>query len=431
MPEPKMIVSALIFIVTFTLIMSEKVHRTTAAMLGASAMVLAGTWMGFYNAEEAFKAVDLETIGLLMGMMIILAMLERTGFFEYVAIFAALRSKGNPVVLLVALGTTTTVLSMFLDNVTTVVLIGPVTILICRMLGISPVPFLMAEALLSDTGGVATLVGDPPNIMIGSASGLTFMDFIIHLAPQVLVAWIIALVVLMIVFRKTLRKKPKGLDALMHMDVASVLKDRVNARRLMIVLGAVIVLFFLHSAIHLKPSVVALMGAAAALLWVRPRVEEIFTQVELAVLVFFAALFVTVGGLEHSGILTVLAKSIVGLAKSNCLHCCIFLIWASAVASALVDNIPFTMAMIPVIQYLETQGVMVTPLWWALALGVGFGGNGTPIGSTANVVIVSLSEKTSTPITTRIWLKSGLVVMLATCMAATLTFILFFNFMKY
>ncbi|MHC9538032.1 MAG: SLC13 family permease [Vulcanimicrobiota bacterium] len=431
MVEPKIIVSTLIFVITFALIMSEKVHRTTAAILGAVTMVIAGTWMGFYDIDEAFRAIDLDTIGLLLGMMILLAMLERTGFFEYVAIIAARKSRGNPIILLITLGTTTTVLSMFLDNVTTVVLIGPVTILICRMLGINPVPYLLAEALLSDTGGVATLVGDPPNIMIGSAARLTFMDFIIHLAPQVFMAWIIALAVLIVVFKKTLRKKPKGLDALMNMDLSSVLKEKGNARKLIIVLAAIIVLFFLHSLIHLKPSLIAIMGAGTGLLWVRPKVEETFSKIELAVLVFFAALFVTVGGLEHSGVLNLLAHNIVGIAKENLLLCSVIVIWGSAIASALVDNIPFTMAMIPVIQYLETQGIAVIPLWWALALGVGFGGNGTPIGSTANVVIVSLSEKTRTPITTAIWMRSGLVVMLATCITATLTFILFFNFMKF
>jgi Na+/H+ antiporter NhaD/arsenite permease-like protein len=431
MGDPKIIVSTVIFVVTFALIMSEKVHRTTAAMLGSVAMVMAGTWMGFYGIDEAFKAIDLNTIGLLLGMMILLSMLERTGFFEYVAIIAARKSRGNPIVLLIALGTTTTLLSMFLDNVTTVVLIGPVTILICRMIGINPVPYLLAEALLSDTGGVATLVGDPPNIMIGSAAKLSFMDFIIHLAPQVFMAWIIALVVLIVIFRRTLRKKPRGLDALMNMDLTSVLKERENARKLIIVLASIIVLFFLHSLVHLKPSLIALMGAGAGLLWVRPNVEEVFSKIELAVLVFFASLFVTVGGLEHSGVLNLLACNIVGLAKENLLLCSIIVIWASAIASALVDNIPFTMAMIPVIQYLETQGIAVIPLWWALALGVGFGGNGTPIGSTANVVIVSLSEKTKTPITTAIWMRSGLIVMLATCITATLTFLLFFNFMKF
>jgi Na+/H+ antiporter NhaD/arsenite permease-like protein len=431
MGEPRIIVSLIIFIVTFMVIMSEKIHRTTVAILGAVTMVLAGTWMKFYDSDQALRAIDLDTLGLLLGMMILLAMLERTGFFEYVAIFAARKSRGNAIILLVSLGTVTTVLSMFLANVTTVVLIGPVTILICRMLGLNPIPFLMAEALLSGTGGVATLVGDPPNIMIGSASGLSFMSFIVHLAPQVFLAWIIALVVLTVVFRKALKKKPRGLDALMNMDITSVLKDRAGARRILIVLGSVIILFFFSNFIHLKPSLIALMGAGTGLLWVRPKVEETFMQIELAVLIFFAALFVTVGGLEHSGVLSLLAHSVAGVAKENLLLCSVIVIWASAIASAIVDNIPFTMAMIPVIHYLETEGIMVTPLWWALALGVGFGGNGTPIGSSANVVIISLSEKTSTPITAKIWMKSGLVVMLATCLAATLTFILFFDFMKH
>jgi Na+/H+ antiporter NhaD/arsenite permease-like protein len=361
-------------------------------------------------------------------MMVLLAILEKTGFFEYLAIYVARKSKGNPVVLLIGLGTLTTVISMFLDNVTTVVLIAPVTILIARILGLNPIPYLMAEALLSDTGGVATLVGDPPNIMIGSAAHLTFMDFIIHLAPQVFIAWVVALIVLMVVFRKSLAKKPKNLGTLMSMDTTQVLKDRGNAMKIIWILACVILLFFICHNLHFNPSLVAILGAAAGLLWVRPNVEEVFKAVEIPVLVFFAGLFMTVGGLEHSGMLKVLAEQILGLAGSNLLLCCIVTIWVSAIASAVVDNIPFTMAMIPVIKYLGTQGITIYPLWWALALGVGFGGNGTPIGSTANVIVVSLSEKTKYPITTKIWLKSGLLVMLATCIAATITFVIFFKF---
>jgi Na+/H+ antiporter NhaD/arsenite permease-like protein len=362
-------------------------------------------------------------------MMLLLAMLEKTGFFEFVAIKTARLAKGNARALFVSLGTVTTVLSMFLDNVTTVVLIAPVTILIAQMLRLNPIPFLIAEAILSNTGGVATLVGDPPNIMIGSASHLSFMDFIVHLGPQVFLAWIAALLILGARFRRELGAKPQGLETLMEMDVDAALKDRRTAKKLIIVLCIVILLFFLHDMIHLKPSLVALMGAAAAFVWVRPKVEDTLKEVELSVLLFFAALFVTVGGLEHSGVLHIFAKSIVGLAKENLLLSCLVVIWVSAVASALIDNIPFTMAMIPIILHLQSEGICVTPLWWALALGVGLGGNGTPIGSTANVVVVNLSEKTKTPITIAIWLRSGLLVMIATCVVATLTFLLFFNSM--
>lgn len=424
------IVSLVIFALTFVLILSEKVHRTVAALLGAVIMVIAGKWMGFYTEENAVHSIDMETIGLLFGMMIMIALLEETGFFEYVAIRAARVSRGNPWMLLLSLGTLTTVLSMFLDNVTTIVLIAPVTILLATLLGLNPVPFLIAEAVLSNTGGTATLVGDPSMIVIGTAAKISFMNFMAHMAPQAFVAWLVALVVLMLVFRKTLSGKPRGLDALMKMDLSSVLKDRRNAKKLLWVLALVIVFFFLSDPIHLKPWIVAITGATAALLLVRPKIEEACRKVEWPVLIFFAALFVTVGGLKHSGVLAMFAYGFVGIAKENLLLCSVLLIWVSAFASAIVDNIPFSMAMIPVIQYLEAQGITVAPLWWALALGVGFGGNGTPIGSTASVVVVSMSEKTRTPITTGIWLKSGLLVMLATCAAVTVTFIIFFSYMK-
>ncbi len=249
------------------------------------------------------------------------------------------------------------------------------------------------------------------------------------MGPQVLVAWFVSLAVIMLVFRKTLSRKPRGLDSLMKMDLSSVLKNKRNAKKILWVLALVIMLFFLSDPLHLKPWIVAIMGATLSLLLVRPKIEEACKAVEWAVLIFFAALFVTVGGLKHSGVLSMFGYGFVGIAKENLLLCSVLLIWISAIASAIVDNIPFTMAMIPVIQYLESQGIAVAPLWWALALGVGFGGNGTPIGSTANVIVVSLSEKTRTPITTGIWLKSGLLVMLAACAAATLTFIIYFNFM--
>ncbi len=424
------VVATLVFVVTFAVILSERVHRTTAAMIGAVVMVIAGLAMGFYSQQQAAAAIDLTTLGLLLGMMIMVQLLEQTGFFQYVAIWAGKRTRGSPLLLFIVLGTLTTVLSMVLDNVTTIVLVAPVTILIAELLGISPVPMLMAEALLSDTGGVATLVGDPPNVLIGTAAGFSFTSFLTHLAPIVFMAWLVALLVLGVIFRRELMQRPHHVSVLQRLDEKEGLHNPVALRRILVVLGVVILLFFVEGRLQLSPATIALGGAGVALLWVRPDVEETLHRVDWSVLLFFAALFVVTGGLETSGVLQQIAGRIAGAADTNLLLASLVLLWVAALVSAVVDNIPFTIAMIPIIQGVGGLGVEVIPLWWALALGAGFGGNGTPIGSTANVVTVSLSEKTRFPITTRIWMRSGLPVMLATCTVASIMFILFFEWMK-
>ena len=424
------VVSTAIFVVVFAMILLDRVHRTIVAMAGAAVMLAAGMLIGFYSQEQALHAIDFNTLGLLLGMMILVRILEQTGFFQYVAILTAKASRGNPWFLLVMLGTTTTVLSLFLDNVTTVVLIAPVTILIAELLGMSPVPFLIAEALLSDTGGAATLVGDPPNVIIGSAAGFTFGDFLTHTAPVVLVAWLATLLLLRLLFRSELAKPPRNIDALMRLDESEALHDRASLGKTIIVLGVVILLFFLHGQLHLTPAFIALGGAAAALLWVRPDVDETLPPVEWSVLLFFAALFVAVGGLEASGVLGLLAGGVAGLAQANLLAASLLVLWVAAIASATVDNIPFTIAFVPVIQQLGHLGIPTSPLWWALALGAGFGGNATPIGSTANIIVVTLSEKTRTPITTRMWVRVGVPVMIVTCIIGSVLFALFFGWMS-
>jgi Na+/H+ antiporter NhaD/arsenite permease-like protein len=393
-------------------------------------MIVVGTELGFYSQAEAMTAIDFNTLGLLLGMMVLVRLLEETGLFQYVAILTGKRSGGNPWFLLVILGTTTTLLSMVLDNVTTVVLIVPVTILIAEILGLNPIPLLLAEALLSDTGGVATLIGDPPNVIIGSAANFSFNDFLSHLAPIVFVAWLAALMTLRFLFRKELLAKPKNIQALVKLDEREVLKDLPNMRKLLTILGVTIFLFFIHDWLHLPPATIAMGGAGAALLWVRSNVEKTLSHLEWGVLLFFLALFVIVGGLESSGVLTLLAAGIVELAGNNLLLASLVLLWVAAIVSAAVDNIPFTIAVVPVVQNLGTLGIQTSPLWWALALGAGFGGNGTPLGSTANVVTVSLSEKTRNPITMKLWLRTGLPVMVVTCLVATIMFVIFFEWMK-
>jgi len=423
------IVSGAIFLITFIAILREQVDRTIVAMAGAGAMLIAGLVLGFYSQEAALESIDFNTLGLLLGMIVLVGMLAHTGFFQYLAIFMAKRSQGKPWRLLLILGAITTVLSMFLDNVTTIVLIAPISILIAEILGISPIPFLISLALLANTGGVATLVGDPPNILIGSAANLGFNDFLIRLAPIVAVAWVAVILLIRYLFRRDLKKKSHDIDALAHLDEKEALHDRKALKRILTVMGVVLLFFFLHTLLHLSPAVIALLGAATALLWVQPDLEQVLKEMEWGVLLFFGALFVLVGGLESSGLLANIATSLVGLAQSNLLIAGVALLWGSAILSAIVDNIPFTIVMIPIIQSLGAQGVEITPLWWALALGAGFGGNGTPIGSTANIIAVKLSERTRSPITTRVWLRTGLPVMLLACLVASLLYALTFSLM--
>jgi Na+/H+ antiporter NhaD/arsenite permease-like protein len=418
------ILSSLVFLIALGLIFSEKINRTIVGIAGAVLMVALGKVLGFYSEAQALEAVDFNTLGLLLGMMILVALLEPTGFFEYLAVWAGKLSKGKPVTLLILLGTVTTVVSMFLDNVTTVVLIAPVTILICEILGIASAPYLIAEALLSNTGGVATLVGDPPNILIGSAAGLSFVDFLVYALPIVLIAWLAALFLLRFLFRKELSARPKKMKAVMRLNPGEALNDRKNAIRVLIVLAGAIVFFFISHFLHLSPSFVALSAAGIALAWVRPDMKKTLAHIEWSVLIFFAALFIMVGGLEKAGVLDMLVRLIEGAGSIPPVLLGVIMIWVVAGLSAVVDNIPMTIAMIPVIQGLGASDMDIGPLWWALAFGAGFGGNGTIIGSTANIIVTTLSEKTHTPITARLWNKRGLPVMLVTCGVATLLYVL-------
>lgn len=416
------VIAVLIFGVTLYLVFTERVHRTIAAMAGAVVMVTAGMIWGFYDGERALAAVDFKTLGLLFGMMTLVSLLEPTGFFEYLAIWSARFSRGQPVRLLVLLGSVTTVLSMFLDNVTTVVLIAPVSIMVCEILGISPVPILMSEALLSDTGGVATLIGDPPNVLIASAAKFSFVDFLTHSLPVVVVVWLATLALLRFLFRHELSAGAVRREAVLSLNPAEAVRDGRTMRRVLAALGVTILLFFLEEPLHLSPAYLALTGAAAALLWTRPNMRELLARIEWGVLIFFGALFILVGGLETTGVLGAVARALGSIGDGHPLLLGLAVLWVVAGLSAVVDNVPITIALIPVIQGLGEAGIPVAALWWALAFGAGFGGNATIIGSTANIIVASLSERTRFPITARVWSRSGLPVMLMTCVIASVLF---------
>jgi Na+/H+ antiporter NhaD/arsenite permease-like protein len=421
------ILSSLLFLACLGLIFSEKLNRTIVAFAGAVLMVGLGMLFGFYSEEQAIAAIDFNTLGLLLGMMLLVALLEPTGVFQYLAVWAGRLSGGKPVRLLILLGTVTTVLSMFLDNVTTVVLIAPVTILICEILGVSPLPYLMAEALLSDTGGVATLLGDPPNILISSAAGFSFTDFLTHSLPVVLVAWLVALLLLRYLFRRELSATPANPDAILKLDTSEILTDRNTAKRVLIILGIALLIFLFHGVLNISPAFIALSAATLALVVVRPDPAKTFKQVEWSVLVFFVALFVMVGGIKATGVLDAVVSVLSDAGNVAPVLFGVIIIWLVAGISAVVDNVPVTIALIPIIQGLGASGMNIDPLWWALVFGAGFGGNGTIIGSTANIVVANLSERTHTPITSFLWNKRGLPVMLATCLVATVMYVIFYG----
>lgn len=421
------IIALVIFATTFFFILTERIHRTVIGLFGAMSMVIAGMILDFYHPHEVLGVIDFNTLGLLFGMMLMVSMLEKTGFFQYLGIFTAKKTKGNPWLLMAALGAITAVLSMILDNVTTIILIVPITIIIADMLKINPIPILMSEALLSNIGGVATLIGDPPNIMIGSAAKFTFNDFLVHSLPVVLITWAVTMLLFKVMYRKDLAKKPENVERLMAMNEKEAIKEPKTLKKLLIVFAITITLFFLHGLLHMEPAMVALIGASLALIVVSPKhdPQEIIEKCELSVLLFFASLFVIVGGLEHAGILEMIAKLLTNGAADNLLMTAIIILWASAILSAIVDNIPLTVAMIPIIGYLAASGIQVEILWWALVFGVGFGGNGSPIGSTAGVIVVAKSEKTANPISFITWIKQGAPTMFLSLTVATIALILF------
>lgn len=426
-----MLIAAAILVGAYILIFLELIHRTSAALLGAVVMVAVGMLFGFYDQEQAMLAIDGNTIVLLAAMMMMIAILRPTGAFEYAAVVITKMAGGDPRVLMVYLGLAVSLISMILDNVTTVIIFAPLTVLITRLLYLNPMPFLIAEAILSNIGGAATLVGDPPNIMIGSAGNIAFTDFLIHMGPPVAVIWSVTVVLLLFLFRKQLGSPRQGE---IELDESKAIQDKGALFRALGALGVIIVLFFVHHHLHLYPAFVALIGLVLGMVLLRPHPDDLFGEVHWSVLVFFCGLFVIVGGVESSGLLSLIGNHLADMAKEPgmLLTTCLVLMWAAALFSAVVDNIPFTVAMIPIILGLETQGVNITPLWWALAIGVGLGGNGTHVGATANLIVVSESEKIhdrpDARITPKAWLQIGLPTMFVGLLVASVCYALFFEF---
>jgi Na+/H+ antiporter NhaD/arsenite permease-like protein len=391
------VLATAVFVVTYVLIATERVHRVAAALGGAAGMVL----IGVVDADSAFHerdtAIDWNVIFLLLGMMLLVGVIRQTGLFGYLAIWAAKRARGQPFRIMASLVVITAVASALLDNVTTVLLVAPVTLQVCRRLGLDPVPFLIAEVLASNIGGTATLIGDPPNIIIASRAGLSFNAFLVHLAPLVVVLVAVLLGLCRLMFRGALAVHPDRVAEIMAMDERAEITDTRLLRESLAVLGLTIIGFVLHSALHLDPSIVALLGAGLLVLLSRVSVEDALREVEWPTLAFFMGLFVTVGGLIEAGAIDRLARAAGNATGGSLLTGSMLLIGVSGVLSGIIDNIPYVATMSPVVEELvataETGSAAPEVLWWALALGSDLGGNVTAVGASANVVVLGIAER--------------------------------------
>ena len=450
---PVLSISALVLVSIYIVLSLEIIHRGSLALLGATIIVAAAIGFGALQPEESLdfiieEAIDFNTIGLLLGMMVIVAIFGETGVFYWVGIKASNLSKGNLWKLMLLLSTFTAIASMFIDNVTTILLMVPVTLSIARILKVPPIPLILSQALVSNIGGSATLIGDPPNILIGSAANIDFNSFLIYMGPTVAIVFVASLLLLRFFFRKDLQVKKKKqeqltlendnnktnlIHELIQPDEGSFIKDKNLLKKSMIVLIGVIILFSLQNLHHIEVSVIALGGAAVLLVITRAHFEKILHEVDWATLIFFTGLFIIVGIAQHVGLINILSSAALNVTGGNFWNTYIMLIWFSGISSAFVDNIPLTATMIPFVETLNADPnialtvdkFQISPLWWALALGADFGGNGTLIGSSAGVVAAGLSERFGYRISFIRWFKIGFPFMLITLAIGTIVLPLF------
>jgi len=420
----QIIFATAVFLISYAIIISEKIHRTVVALLGGMLVIIGGV----INQEQAIEAIDFNTIGLLVGMMVIVGIARNSGLFEYLAVSAAKQSKGEPIKIMISLTIITAILSALLDNVTTVLLIVPITFSIAKALEINPMPILFAEIMASNIGGTATLIGDPPNIMIGSATGLGFMDFVINVGPIIVVILPVTIFLLKIIYGKQLVTREELKGNIMSMDPSSEIKDSVLLKKSLTVIALVIFGFLIHQYVHLESATIALTGAALLLLITRDDPEHALTAVEWPVIFFFAGLFILVGGLEHVGVIEWIALEGLKLTGGAMLPTGMLILWLSAIASAFVDNIPFVATMIPLIEDMGRLGGItdLNPLWWSLSLGACLGGNGTIIGASANVVVVGMAEKQGYKWTFVSFMKVAFPLMIVSILISTVYLYFFF-----
>ncbi|MBU1084030.1 MAG: ArsB/NhaD family transporter [Candidatus Omnitrophota bacterium] len=425
----KALFSITVFAAAYALIASEKINKTIVAVLGASCVLL----MKLVTFEQAIGAVDFNVIFLLIGMMTSVYVLSKTGFFEWIAISVAKRARGNPWVIMMLLLTVTAVLSAFLDNVTTIIMLVPVTILIMQLLEISPVPFVIMEAIVSNIGGTATLIGDPPNIIIGSQAGLSFNSFLYHLGPAVLIVFAFFIATVFLVFGKRFYVPEKIRERVIQAIPNLAIVDKKNMVKALWIFALMFAGFFMHSMLDIQPGVIALGGSMLMLLICRSDSEDSLMRVEWGVIFFFIGMFMMIAALEVNGVMEWVGNHIIHMAGSNLFLVCIVVLWGSAIFSSILDNIPFVITMIPIVRHfviyfsqssgmtdpVTIQTQIAHPLWWALALGACLGGNGTLIGASANIVMARISEKNGYRIGFKRFFKYGFAFMIQSMVICT------------
>lgn len=409
------IFAIMVFVLVMGAIMTEKLHRTTAALAGAVLLVICGVMTG----KQAIGYIDFNTIGVLVGMMIVVAVIRTTGMFEYISIKAAKAAKGDPWKILIAFVLITAILSAFLDNVTTVLLVGPMSIAIARMLEINPVPFLMMQILASNVGGTATMIGDPPNIMIGSASGLSFMDFIANTGAAAVLIIIAQIIVMKFLYKEQLESGPINKTSVMNLDPDKSITNRKLMKQSIAVMVLVVIGFIIHDKLGFDSCMIALGAAAIMLIIGHQEVDQIISEVEWTTIVFFMSLFVVVGGLERTGVIHSISSWLISATEGHYILTMLVLLWASALLSSVLDNIPFVATLIPLVLTMQQQGMNVEAFWWAISLGACLGGNGTMIGASANVVLSDIANKHGYPITFKSYLRVGFPFMLMSVGIAT------------
>ncbi len=408
------VAAAAIFLLTYGVIVSERIHRTTAALIGGMLMI----WAGVLAQEQALHAVDLNVIFLLVGMMVIAYYLSETGVFQWMAIQAVRLGRGHPLAIMIIIALITAVASALLDNVTVVVLVAPVTLYVASTLGVTPIPFLITEVMASNIGGAATLIGDPPNILIGSRANIDFVRFLLNMGPPSFVSLLAYVGIMAIQFRGEMKVPPDRRSALVRLDTHGLITQPALLLRAGIVLVLVLVGFLLHGVLHLKPATIALSGAALLLLWTRADPHEALQHVEWSTLMFFVGLFIAVEGVVAAGIIEWVAQEVIALTGGNVTVTTMLILWGSALASGIIDNIPYTATMLPIVESLG-KVMPVDPLWWALALGADMGGNLTLVGASANVVAASIAERSGHKLTFRMFLRYGVMTVFISLLIST------------
>ena len=408
-------VAGLVFVGTYALIATDRVHKTVAALAGGVLMIV----LRVLDQEEAFDAIDFNVIFLLLGMMVIANVMRKTGVFQWLAIRSLRVAGADPWRVLVTLCLITAVASAFLDNVTTVVLIGPITLFIASAMNVSPIPFLIAEILASNIGGTATLIGDPPNILIGSAAGYDFVTFAFNMTPVAVIVLVAFLVLARFMFGPELSREEAVLSAV-DLDESGVISDRRLMRISVAIMALTILGFLVAAPLGYEPATVALLGASALFLLSGEDPAEVFGEVEWTTLLFFVGLFVVVEGVVHVGLISGLANALFALTGGDTTVTSLGLLWLSGIASGVVDNIPYTASVIPLVQQLGERGVPIDPLWWSLALGADLGGNGTIIGASANVIIANLAARAGHPISFGRFLRYGVVTVVVSLAISSL-----------